>query len=130
MKLATFHLFYSHRSTLRVKLLSVTPILKTISFYQLRQAKLANGICFEYPLQDWFDFKIPKTKIPENFIYNALTEEIDLSINKVGIFSQVTGLTEILRQGDRIEIYRALIADPKEARKKKAAIQKKKKLSI
>jgi hypothetical protein len=31
-------------------------------------------------LQDWFDFKIPKTKIPEDFIYNALNEEINLSI--------------------------------------------------
>ena len=49
--------------------------------------------------------------------------EIDLSINKVGIFSKATKLTEILREGDRIEIYRSLIADPKEARKKKALKQ-------
>ena len=39
-----------------------------------------HGICFEYPLQDWFEFKIPKTKIPENFIFKALSEEIDFSI--------------------------------------------------
>jgi radical SAM superfamily enzyme YgiQ (UPF0313 family) len=34
-----------------------------------------HGICFDYSLQDWFDFKIPKTKIPEDFIENALFEE-------------------------------------------------------
>jgi putative ubiquitin-RnfH superfamily antitoxin RatB of RatAB toxin-antitoxin module len=51
--------------------------------------------------------------------------EIDLSINKVGIFSKVTKLTEILREGDRIEIYRPLIADPKVTRMKKALKQDK-----
>ena len=39
-----------------------------------------HGICFDYPLQDWFDFKIPPTTIHEDFIYNALTEETDFSI--------------------------------------------------
>ena len=34
-----------------------------------------HGICFDYPLQDWFDFKIPKTSVPPNFIENALLEE-------------------------------------------------------
>ncbi|MES2543843.1 MAG: B12-binding domain-containing radical SAM protein [Bacteroidota bacterium] len=39
-----------------------------------------HGICFDYELQDWFDFKIPKTKIPSDFIYNALEEESDFNI--------------------------------------------------
>lgn len=47
--------------------------------------------------------------------------EIDLTKNKVGIFGKATKLTETLHDGDRIEIYRPLIADPKEARKKRAA---------
>jgi hypothetical protein len=34
-----------------------------------------HGICFDYPLQDWFESKIPKTKIPEDFIVNAVQEE-------------------------------------------------------
>ncbi|MQP24916.1 radical SAM protein [Flavobacterium sp. LMO8] len=34
-----------------------------------------HGICFDYDLQDWFDFKIPKTKIPADFIYNCLQKE-------------------------------------------------------
>ena len=33
-----------------------------------------HGICFDYPLQDWFEFKIPKTKIPHDFIENAILE--------------------------------------------------------
>jgi hypothetical protein len=39
-----------------------------------------HGICFEYPLQDWFDFKIPRTKIPEDYIYNVLQEDDSLNI--------------------------------------------------
>jgi hypothetical protein len=39
-----------------------------------------HGICLDYPLQDWFEFKIPKTKIPKDFIFNALHEEIDFTI--------------------------------------------------
>ena len=31
-----------------------------------------HGICFEYNLQEWFDFKIPKTTISPDFIYNCL----------------------------------------------------------
>jgi len=33
-----------------------------------------HGICFDYELQEWFDFKIPKTKIHPDFIVNALEE--------------------------------------------------------
>jgi len=38
-----------------------------------------HGICFDYDLQDWFDFKIPKTKIPPDFIYNCLEKEQNFS---------------------------------------------------
>lgn len=47
--------------------------------------------------------------------------EIDLAINKVGIFGKLTKLDAHLRHLDRVEIYRALIADPKEVRKQRAA---------
>ena len=39
-----------------------------------------HGICFDYELQEWFDFKIPKTKIHPDFIANALEEEEDFKI--------------------------------------------------
>jgi putative ubiquitin-RnfH superfamily antitoxin RatB of RatAB toxin-antitoxin module len=47
--------------------------------------------------------------------------EIDLNTNKIGIFGKVAKLDATLTEGDRVEIYRPLIADPKEARKKRAA---------
>ena len=39
-----------------------------------------HGICFDYPLQDWFEFKIPKTKISNDFILNCLEEEKEYTI--------------------------------------------------
>jgi hypothetical protein len=39
-----------------------------------------HGIGFELPLQDWFDFKIPNTKIQPDFIHNCLTQEQELTI--------------------------------------------------
>ena len=46
--------------------------------------------------------------------------EIDLQTNKVGVFSKLTGLDQLLQAGDRVEIYRKLIADPKQARRQRA----------
>ena len=46
--------------------------------------------------------------------------EIDLAANKVGIFGKLAKADTLLRDKDRIEIYRALIADPKEVRRKRA----------
>lgn len=47
--------------------------------------------------------------------------EIDLAQTKVGVFSKLTKLETPLRDKDRVEIYRPLIADPKEVRRKRAA---------
>ena len=47
--------------------------------------------------------------------------EIDLSKNKLGIFAKLSKVDTLLRDRDRIEIYRPLIADPKEVRKQRAA---------
>lgn len=50
-------------------------------------------------------------------------EEIDLDSAKMGIFGKAVAKPkqEELREGDRVEIYRPLIADPKEVRKARAA---------
>ena len=39
-----------------------------------------HGICFDYELQDWFDFKIPRTKITSNYIVSCLEREDVFSI--------------------------------------------------
>lgn len=50
----------------------------------------------------------------------ALYPEIDLKVNKVGVFSRNVKLDASVRDKDRIEIYRPLLADPKEIRRKRA----------
>lgn len=47
--------------------------------------------------------------------------EIDLSKNKIGIYAKLAKVDTTLRDRDRVEIYRPLIADPKEVRKQRAA---------
>jgi radical SAM superfamily enzyme YgiQ (UPF0313 family) len=39
-----------------------------------------HGICFDYKLQDWFDFKIPRTTIPPNFIDTALNNDDNFNV--------------------------------------------------
>jgi uncharacterized protein len=46
--------------------------------------------------------------------------EINLASAKVGIWNKATELSAVLRDKDRVEIYRPLIADPKEVRRKRA----------
>ena len=48
-------------------------------------------------------------------------EQIDLTKDRVGIFAKFATLDTILREKDRVEIYRPLIADPKKVRKERAA---------
>jgi len=47
--------------------------------------------------------------------------ELDLAKNKFGIWNKLSKLDAALRDFDRVEIYRPLIADPKEVRKQRAA---------
>ncbi len=46
--------------------------------------------------------------------------DINLNENKVGVWNRTCKLSDILREGDRVEIYRPMIADPKEVRKRRA----------
>lgn len=47
--------------------------------------------------------------------------EIDLTINKIGIFANLCNPQQVLKSGDRVEIYRSLLQDPKTARLQRAA---------
>jgi uncharacterized protein len=46
--------------------------------------------------------------------------EIDLGRNRVGVFGRLRALEEQVADGDRLEIYRPLAADPKEQRRRRA----------
>lgn len=67
----------------------------------VEQAILQSGILLQYP-------------------------EIQLENNKVGIFSKVVPLSTLLKDGDRVEIYRPLIIDPKQARLRRVMSKPKK----
>lgn len=54
----------------------------------------------------------------------AMHPEIDVSVCKVGIHGKIKQLDAELRDGDRVEIYRPLIADPMEARRRRAKKQR------
>ena len=50
--------------------------------------------------------------------------EIDLGKQKAGIFGKLKKPGQVLQAGDRVEIYRPLIADPRKVRKERAAAGK------
>ena len=55
--------------------------------------------------------------------------EIDLETAKTGVFGKMAKADKVLRDKDRVEIYRKLIADPKESRRQQAEMQKQKALA-
>jgi len=65
----------------------------------------------------------PGTTLIEAIRLSGVLEQfpdIDLDTNKFGIFSKACPADTVLREKDRVEIYRPLIADPKESRRKRA----------
>lgn len=67
--------------------------------------------------QVWFDVELPdgatiKDAIDRSGILNQFPE-IDLEKNKVGVYGKVSKLDAVLNDGDRVEIYRPIICDPK-----------------
>lgn len=74
--------------------------------------------------------EVVKLKLPEGSTVQQAIEasglmqkhpEIELAKGKFGIYAKLTKLDTALRDQDRVEIYRPLIADPKEVRKQRAA---------
>jgi putative ubiquitin-RnfH superfamily antitoxin RatB of RatAB toxin-antitoxin module len=49
--------------------------------------------------------------------------EIDIHQCKVGVFGKMKSMDAPLKHGDRVEIYRPLIADPMEARRRRASLR-------
>lgn len=65
----------------------------------------------------------PGTTLIEAIKLSGILEhfpEINLEQNKFGIFSKASSADTVLREKDRVEIYRPLIADPKDSRRKRA----------
>lgn len=82
-------------------------------------------VCYVTPvLQVLRNLRVPQgTLLSEGVKLSGLLEEIreiDLNCCRVGIFGKLKALDTVLRDLDRIEIYRPLIANPMESRRKRA----------
>lgn len=66
--------------------------------------------------QRWIQLDVPdKTTVEEAIQRSGLLEafpEIDLERNKFGVFGKIAKPSQLLREGDRVEIYRPITADP------------------
>ena len=66
----------------------------------------------------------PGTTVAEALATCGVLDSLGLGLDKVdvGVFGQVVRPSHVLRVGDRLEIYRALQVDPKEARRRRAEV--------
>jgi hypothetical protein len=66
--------------------------------------------------QTWLKLDVPEgSTVQEAIRRSGLLDqfpEIDLARNKVGIFGKLAGLDTVLAEGNRVEIYRPITADP------------------
>ena len=81
------------------------------------------GIAYAEPGQQvWFEIEIPEAAtVREAIERSGILErcpQIDLDTQKVGIFGKFVRLDAPLKPGDRVEIYRAIVADPETAPRK------------
>lgn len=95
---------------------SAAPIHVEVLYALARHAEL---IALELPAGATLEQAIAASGLLEKY------PEIQLGqTHKTGIYAKLAALDTVLREHDRVEIYRPLIADPKTARKKRAARQK------
>ncbi len=75
------------------------------------------GVCYaEVDRQLWMRLEVPDSSTIEDAIKLSgllkLYPEINLSDQKVGIFGKIAALDAPVKEGDRVEIYRQITADP------------------
>jgi putative ubiquitin-RnfH superfamily antitoxin RatB of RatAB toxin-antitoxin module len=81
------------------------------------------GIAYALPeRQVWFDIDVPEGATVKDAVERSgilrQFPEIDLATQKVGIYSKLCKLDTVLNDGDRVEIYRPIICDPKTVKRK------------
>ena len=82
------------------------------------------GICYaQADRQIWLKIDVPDgSSIAEAIDLSGLLNqypEIDLESQKVGIFGKISKLETLLKEGDRVEIYRKIIADPQQVQRRR-----------
>ena len=79
-----------------------------------------HGICFDYPLQDWFDFKIPNTKIPSDYIFSCLEKVTEFNIKPSAKIIWIGGIPTIetfakSKKGTTWEMAKLIFHDKRES---------------
>jgi putative ubiquitin-RnfH superfamily antitoxin RatB of RatAB toxin-antitoxin module len=82
------------------------------------------GVCYaEAERQFWIRLEVPDASTIEQTIKlsGVLRQfpEIDLSRQKVGIFGKMAKLDTVVQDGDRVEIYRQITADPNQVKRRR-----------
>ena len=75
------------------------------------------GVAYSEPAQQiWLNIEVPDESTVEDAIQRSgilkQFPHIDLAAQKVGVFGRLVKLNAALKPGDRVEIYRGIIADP------------------
>ena len=89
------------------------------------EAKISVDVVYPLPREQYLiHVELPQGSTVADAIRESRIEEkypeIDLAVMKTGIYGKLAKLDAVLHPGDRVEIYRPLIADPKEIRKQRA----------
>ena len=87
--------------------------------------KIAVQVCYATPLREYYrDLEVEQgTTIEQAIVQSGVLDDIpgiDLALQPVGLFGKKRALDTVLRERDRIEIYRPLEADPKDSRRRRA----------
>ena len=82
------------------------------------------GVCYaEADRQLWMRLEVPDSSTIEETINLSgvlkLYPEINLSNQKVGIFGKIAALDTPVKEGDRVEIYRQITADPQTVQRRR-----------
>ena len=78
-----------------------------------------HGICFDFSLQDWFDFKIPRTTVQKDYIQNCLQKPINFNVKTtakvawLGNYPQITPFTKS-KKGNTWQMLQMVFHDKKE----------------
>lgn len=84
------------------------------------------GVAYSEPGQQiWLNIEVPdESTVAEGIERSGILKQfphVDLSAQKVGVFGKLVKLDAALKAGDRVEIYRGIIADPETVPRKDMA---------
>ncbi len=87
--------------------------------------KITVQVCYATPTLEWLRVLqvVAGTSVQQAIEQSGLLREVEgivLATSSVGIYGKKKTLDKVLREHDRVEVYRPLLADPKETRRRRA----------